>query len=277
MKQENIQTSKHAEKLSELVKQFSEKDMTEVIKYTYLKYANDVPSAKWSFGNKCLMFLQGTRDARGYKQWEQVERHVKKGSKAVYIMVPRIIKIEDDDNTNKKKDAKKTTTTMAGFMLRPVFRYEDTDGKPLELEGDEPEMPPLAEIASKWGISIRHAQTGRGESGHFNPKEKEIVLCVRDNATFFHELAHAAHERVLKRSGKELKNGQDVEQETVAELSAAVIGSMYGLENAGQSFTYIKSYMESKSHLQVAKMCMKVFGEVEQVLDEIFSQENIVE
>jgi hypothetical protein len=52
----------------------------------------DIPSAKWSLLNRTLMFLSGTADGRGYRQWQQVNRYVKKGSKAFYILVPFIKK-----------------------------------------------------------------------------------------------------------------------------------------------------------------------------------------
>jgi len=48
----------------------------------------EIPSAKWSLMNRTLMFLSGSMDGRGYKQWQQVDRFVKKGSKAFHILVP---------------------------------------------------------------------------------------------------------------------------------------------------------------------------------------------
>ena len=47
----------------------------------------DIPCSKWSLLNRTLVFLSGTVDARGYRQWQQTNRFVKKGSKAIYILV----------------------------------------------------------------------------------------------------------------------------------------------------------------------------------------------
>ena len=44
---------------------------------------------------------------------------------------------------------------LAGFMGRPVFRVEDTDGQPLEDEKLELPPLPLMERAREWGLSVR--------------------------------------------------------------------------------------------------------------------------
>ena len=53
-----------------------------------------IPSAKWSISNRILQFLSDTSDARGFRQWEQAGRNIKKGAKAFHILGPksRIIK-----------------------------------------------------------------------------------------------------------------------------------------------------------------------------------------
>lgn len=58
----------------------------------------EIPSDKWSLGNRLLMRMQGTEDARGYKQWQKCGRQVKKGTKAIYIFSPAT-KIITEKNT----------------------------------------------------------------------------------------------------------------------------------------------------------------------------------
>lgn len=51
------------------------------------RHPNDViPSDKWSIGNRILQMLQGTDDARGYKQWQEAGRQVRKGAHAIHIL-----------------------------------------------------------------------------------------------------------------------------------------------------------------------------------------------
>src|ERR1700689_1950984 len=52
---------------------------------------------RWSWGNQLLVILHGFTDARGFRQWEQVERKVKKGEKAFYILGPLTKKVKSND------------------------------------------------------------------------------------------------------------------------------------------------------------------------------------
>src|SRR4051794_40846156 len=40
----------------------------------------------WSLCNQLLVLLAGTADARGYRQWQEGGRHVKKGAKSIRIL-----------------------------------------------------------------------------------------------------------------------------------------------------------------------------------------------
>lgn len=51
------------------------------------------PSDTWSFLNRLIMYMNGTSDARGYKQWQEVGRWIKKGAKAFYIIAPVFKKV----------------------------------------------------------------------------------------------------------------------------------------------------------------------------------------
>ena len=99
----------------------------------------DVPCNKWSFNNRLLTFLSGTSDARGIDQWRQVGPWPKRGSKAFYILVPFTAKkVETDEDTGLETEK----TALIGFRACPVFRYEDTDGKPLDVPQLEPPENP---------------------------------------------------------------------------------------------------------------------------------------
>jgi hypothetical protein len=68
-----------------------------------------------------LTFLfKGYSDARGFRQWEQARRRVRKGEKAFHILAPVIRKVVDEAG-----DAK---LIVVGFKGVPVFGLEQTDG-----------------------------------------------------------------------------------------------------------------------------------------------------
>ena len=65
--------------LQSIVKRFEQGDIPDVIAYSTFPIPN-IPAARWSLLNRILMNLSGTNDARGFRQWQEVERHVKRGS-----------------------------------------------------------------------------------------------------------------------------------------------------------------------------------------------------
>ena len=68
--------------LDSILERFQTGDIPEAIAYSMFPFP-DVPSSKWSLLNRTLMFMSGSMDARGYRQWQHVNRYVKKGSKSL--------------------------------------------------------------------------------------------------------------------------------------------------------------------------------------------------
>jgi len=216
----------------------------------------DIPSSRWSLLNRTLIYISGTMDARGFKQWKEVNRYLKKGSKAIYILVPRMVMRENEEGEEEE--------ILAGIMVRPVFRVEDTEGEPLDYQGIEiPELP-LIDKAKEWDISVKAIPGNYRCYGYFSQERKEIGLATREESVFFHELAHAAHQRVLK----DFKNTQYWRKEIIAELTAAVLCKMVGKTSRylGNNYQYIFHYAK-KMKLSPVKACMEVMGDVEKVLD----------
>ncbi len=87
--------------LENIVKRFREGDIPEAIAYSMFPIPN-IPASRWSLLNRTLMFFAGTSDARGFRQWQEAGRHVKKGSKAFTILAPRFIKKDTEDQEEAK-------------------------------------------------------------------------------------------------------------------------------------------------------------------------------
>ena len=248
--------------LESIVQRFERGDIPELIAYSTFPIPN-IPAAKWSLLNRILMSLSGTSDARGFKQWKTVDRYVKKGAKAFSILAPRLAKKETEDEEAEK-------IILVGFLSIPVFRVEDTEGKALDYEELElPELP-LMDVAREWGISIKAIPGNYHSFGSYSQSRKEISLATKEESVFFHEISHAAHQRILG----ELKNGQDWRQEIVAELSAAVLCQLVGKTSdyLGNHYQYIERYGKEAS-LTPWQACIKVMGDVEKVLNLILRRE----
>ncbi len=243
--------------LGTIVEKFKSGDIPEAVAMATYPAAN-VPSSKWSFLNRTLMFLSGTGDARGFRQWQEAKRKVRKGAKAIYILVP-CLKKQVNEETGEE------TVALRGFKPSPVFTVEDTEGEKLDYQLLELPEIPLMDRARQWGLSVKAIPGNYRYYGYYSSNRKEIVLASPEEKVFFHELAHAAHERLL---GK-IKSGQDPFQEIVAELSAQALCRLTGKEadgSFGHSYRYIERYAE-QMRMTPHAACLKVLSDTEKVLN----------
>jgi hypothetical protein len=228
--------------LHEIFKAFDTGKIPEAVALSVFPPAN-TPSAKWSLLNRTIIHLSGTADARGFQQWKKVGRKVKKGAKALYIFAPRMVK-EKEEGEEK---------VLAGFLMIPVFRAEDTEGEALDYEKIELPRLPLEEVARSWGIEVK-AIPGNGEYyGYYNATRKVIGLATEDESVFF-------------------PGGQDPWQEIVAELSAQALCLIVGKtsRHLGSAYRYIGKYAQ-ELNVSPELACVKVLAEVEAVLDLILN------
>lgn len=234
-----------------------------ITRNTIARQAGDAghPCDQWSLGNYLLMLFSGTEDARGFRQWEGVGRKVKKGAKAIRILGPCKIK-KTNPTTGEDYFA------IIGFKAIPVFRLEDTEGEPVEtFDYSPPAQAPLANVAEAWGLQVTYGPKRERDWfwGWYNGKQ--IHLVTHDVKTLFHELAHAAHERVV---GK-LKGGQDAHQEIVAETCAAVLCRLYGFEGwEVHARDYVASYAGCEPKA-IARQMMKHLGDIQKSLELILT------
>ncbi len=216
----------------------------------------NVPCRRWSWHNQLLAALSGTSDARGMKQWNNVNRKIKRGSKAIWILAPCLKSIrEKDDNGGETK-----RNILYGFKGTPVFAVEDTEGK--TLPGNEKSDVwlrnlPLLEVAESWGI---HVGTYSGENKNalgyfqFGTGRKAIMMGVENLSTWAHELVHAADHHLTK-----LTDDRNM-LEIIAELGSAILLEAIGHSHEadlGGAYAYIQHYAEATGKPPV-KACMDV-------------------
>jgi hypothetical protein len=251
--------------LQKVIKQFESGDLSPIREVVRIQLDTAAPASKWSLSNKVLAFIQaGELDCRGFRQWEQVGRRVKKGSAAIYILCPRMAKI-----TKLEDKETKDYLTCVGFATLPVFSASETDGYEALPSYEPVELPPLVEVAKKFGIVVDYMPVAPDRLGDCTSDGSKITIGTHDPSVFFHELAHAIHARII---GK-LKGGQNAEQETVAEFTAAVLMNIYGLENhTGNAWRYISYYSDDP-----LVAITKALGTVEKVLTVLFENDQQME
>ena len=228
---------------------------------------DNIPSDNWTLGNRLLMKMQGTEDARGFRQWQQVNRQVKKGSKAIHILCPIMKKITETDDKTGEETQK---TVIIGFSPLPVFRYEDTEGVDLPLYDYSPKTyPPFFDVAEKLGIEVTYKPLRNNYFGLYNSHFNKITLCSEDAITYYHELAHALDNR-LNPDFQKFSKGR---KEIVAEFSGIVLCQLSGISGyEDQSYNYIKEYCkDDKTDATILKSIMSVLADVEKIVEEVLS------
>jgi len=165
--------------VSSIIASFERGDVPEAIACSMFPIPN-IPSAKWSLLNRTLMFLAGTHDARGFRQWKQVDRYVKKGAKSFRILVPSIVSTENEK-------IGEVENSLRGFMCKPVFRVENTGGEPLDYDQIELPVLPLSERAEEWGISVKAIPGNYRYYGYYSSGRKENTLATPEESVFFHD------------------------------------------------------------------------------------------
>ena len=201
------------------------------------------------------MLANGTSIAMGFGQWHRFGRSVKPGSRAFYIFAPLSRTMREDDEPTEPR------TVITGFRLIPVFRLEDTVGKPLpEIEELTPEvLPPLFDVAAKLGVSaVKYVPFDGRALGIYNVASKEIRLSEQSALTFYHELLHHLDSQI-----EPIRPGRLCEAELIAELGGSVLCALQGITGyeAG-SYRYLQMYAEGKDPETVLKSLMTVGSSV---------------
>lgn len=123
------------------------------------------------------------------------------------------------------------------------------------IAGPAPEL-------SAWNHAANYRNPGGGLSGrpHYH------FLGVHNIDVFFHELAHAAHDKVDPNFCNRTKNDKEV----IAEFSAAVLMSIYGYDHSKGAWEYINAFSQDP-----IKAIMKALNTVGDVLALILENETL--
>ena len=242
---------------------FERQDFGEVLTHTVIRrHPNDcVPSDQWSLGNRLLMVLAGTLDARGYRQWMDVGRYVRKGETSIKIVAPVTRRISKDKDAESEPE-----TQLVGFCPVSVFALESTDGKPLPtFDYEPPTQPPFWPVAEKLGIKVRYTPFSGNDLGYYQPGRQQIVLKSQDSFVFYHELAHAVHN-----SFEPILPGKLARAEVVAEMTAAVLCQMQGVTGYEHSaYRYMANYAQGKEDNAILQFILGTLADVERVVNRI--------
>jgi len=246
---------------AEILEAFKSGAVPKALAQTFLTRHLDSPCSRWSWRNRLIVALRGHADARGFRQWHQVGRHVRAGAKAFLILGPMVARSrggnaaeELGDDTEGEEGLK-----IIGFRGIPVFGYSQTEGEPLPAVNratEYLEALPLLKVAHGWGLVVKAIAAGGGRLGYYL-SGVEIGLAVENLSTWTHELVHAADDRLGTISRAP---GQRLDNEVVAELGGAILLECLGHtmeSDRGGAYEYIESHCREHSR-DVLSVCTEL-------------------
>ena len=240
-----------------IVEAFELGNLPKALAPIFIRRKDNVPCRQWSWSNQLLTALAGFSDARGFRQWEAVGRHVKKGERSFPILAPLTRKIEA---TDPESGGKRDRIAVYGFKHVCVFGLAQTEGD--ELPAGDPEANrwierlPLLDVARDWGLTVgTYNGQNTGAKGWYKHGQA-IALGVENLSTWSHEMIHAADDRL----GSLTERGQHWRSEVVAELGGAILLECLGHESdadRGGCWEYVKAYAKD-AEIEPVSACQRV-------------------
>ena len=252
----------------------------------------------YSFHNTLLIASQKP-DAtmiRGFKQWQELGRHVNKGEKSIEILVPTFQKeIEQklDAKTgeilkDEQGDAQlEVRETINGYVFGKVFDVSQTSGRELPnvqdfVQNNLQSEESLSELYERFVNQVNtdkknplsiHEENHEQESygGFYNRNTDKIVINTAVSKTTEEQFRVAIHEYahgLLHNKANEMHQYPQGHKEAQAESAAYIVSKYYGLDTNLTSTGYIATWAQD---LNVAKLAIR---EVQQVSSQMIEQIN---
>lgn len=251
----------------------SDKDWMEFLAFQSRFYS-------YSFRNTMLIYRQkpDATFVKGFRSWNGLRRHVKRGAKGIAILAPCTKNVEvfkEPENRaeyHEEKGEKEIKKVITGFRVAYVFDISDTDGSdeclPVlvkGLSGDDEQVREMYRHLKEF-ISKKHKVVevcGAAVKGSYNLETGDIM--VRSDAAHFqkvktilHEYAHAVDFRM--HPGEDISRNR---RELIAESAAFVVCARLGFDTGRYSMGYIKSWLKDREELKaVAGSTQKVAAEI---------------
>jgi hypothetical protein len=200
---------------------------------------------RYSLGNVFLIHMQrpGASHIAGFRAWQRLGRHVRRGEKAIRILAPVVWRDPDDE-------ARKTH--IVAFTTACVFDVSQTEGRPLPafaaVAGDPgAHLARLKDFVRENGILLGYSDRTGGAEG-MSMGGRIVLKAGLRPAEEFSVLSHeAAHE--LLHVEAESRPEEKTVRETEAEAVAFVVCEAVGLEAQGAAADYIRLYRGDKDTL----------------------------
>lgn len=235
---------------------------------------------KYSYHNQLLIYftMPNARKVAGFRKWQELNRIVKKGSKAIKILAPYRKKVTES-NSGREEEEEKVITL---FFPVNVFDISQTEGEPLPeidiaVKGDNYKefLEKLVRLCEEEHIKVSFKNLGiNGLYGYSSGGKIAITNTETINTqvnTIIHEIAHEFLHKDKGISGRQAKEIQ-------AEGTAYVVTRHFGMEN--KSYNYLALYHADYKKIMdnfkaVAEASKKIIDFLEKEIPETADSEMI--
>lgn len=250
---------------------------------------------KYSTKNIQLIQSQNPLASRvaSFKKWKELERQVKKGSKAIWIYAPRL-KDKKDVNGEVIKDSNNEPIKETYFVLVPVFDVSQTVGskelpQPIyclseNMENKEEFLQLYFSLKTFSPVPVSIEPIENGSNGYYHLSDKRIVIKEGMGEqmtikTLIHEITHAKlHANSQAVFGDSCYRRQEFEAESVA----YIVSKYYGIDSSEYSFGYLSSWTNKGKQLEsfvsslemITKQAKEFITEIDELLQKSYTKDS---
>lgn len=219
----------------------------------------------YSIGNQILAYSQlAAREMplapiATYKKWAELGRQVKKGSKALALVMPVTVNKKDDVGT-------KTGECFQFFTLKNNwFTLDQTEGADFANEVVTPNWCAATALTALEITQIRYESADGNSQGYAIGKNIAInPVAALPHKTRFHELAHVVLGHTLENAmHDDDRTPRDI-REVEAESVAYILCSVLDLPGLAESRGYIQGWLSGSDISD--KSAQRIFGAADKIL-----------
>lgn len=219
----------------------------------------------YSIGNQMLAWIQ--IQERGlpmgpiatYKRWAELGRQVRKGEKALELVMPVSVKKKDENG-------EPTGDRFTWFTLKPRwFVLAQTEGQDYQHEARSPEWDPAAALAALDITEQPFTKSDGNTQGYATGRTIAInPVAALPHKTRFHEIAHIVLGHTAEGTMQDDEHTPRDVREVEAESVAYILVSLLGLPGQPESRGYIQHWLAGEAISE--KSAHRIFSAADKIL-----------
>ena len=228
---------------------------------------------RYSVNNSLLIMLQhpDATFVTGASKWNSMGRKIKRGSKAIKILIPHPY-TREIETTNEDGETTMVEQQFCYFTLGNVFDVSQTEGEELpgickELDDNSPLILSLIDkVSSVSSCPISYWNLKEGSKGFYSTKDNKIVIkkdmsTSQTLKTLVHEIAHSRLHSDTDKSRQQC----EIESESIA----FVVCHHFNVDTSNYSFEYIANWSRNKDAKELKGILTNIQKEAKKFIEDI--------